>query len=89
MRKRFIAAVLPLAFVVAPLGAQAPKTFPGGIAPVGQVFGAAPILTFGGSGIPTDFVQQGSNDGAHLFLSATQRYSSPALTNDGAGTFYA
>ena len=89
MRNRFIAAALPLAFAVAPLGAQAPKTFSGPISPIGQVFGAAPSLTFGGSGIPVDAVQQGAYDGAHLFLSATPRYASAPLTNDGAGTFFA
>lgn len=89
MRNAFIAAVLPLTLVVAPLGAQAPKTFSGPISPIGQVFGAAPSLTFGGSGIPTDAVQQGAYEGAHLFLSATQRYASAPLTNDGAGTFFA
>ena len=89
MRTRLLVAVLPLAFAVAPLAAQAPKTFSGPISPIGAVFGAAPSLTFGGSGIPTNAVQQGAYDGAHLFLSATPRYSSPALTNDGAGTFFA
>ena len=88
MRSRFLAAVLPLAFAVAPLQAQAPKTFSGPIAPKGN-FGPTSLVDFGGRGIPTNAVQQGAYDGAQLFLSATQRYSSPALTNDGAGTFFA
>lgn len=58
-------------------------------------FGPRPFLTFGGTGIPNDAVESNSVDnqvalgGVHLFLSATQRYDNPALTNDGAGTFFA
>ncbi|CAN5318653.1 hypothetical protein BH09GEM1_BH09GEM1_47530 [soil metagenome] len=92
MRSRILAAVLPIAFVVAPLSAQTPtpylKTFSGPIAPAGS-FGSAPVGTFGGTGIPVDAVERGAVDGAHLYLSATQRYFSAPLTNNGAGTFYA
>jgi hypothetical protein len=45
--------------------------------------------TFGGSGIPNDAVAQETFRGVTLGLTATQRYSSPAVTNNGAGTFYA
>ena len=58
-------------------------------------FGSRPGLTFGGSGISTEFVMSNSVanvtalGGVHLFLSATPRFSDPALTNNGAGTFLA
>ena len=55
-------------------------------------FGAQPTLTFGGSGIPNQWVMTNSNEtdlGVQLALTATQRYSNPAVTNNGAGTFYA
>lgn len=89
MKSRILAAVLPLALAIAPLHAQTPKTFAGPIAPKGGFFGPTTSVNFGGSGIPTDAVQQDAYQGAHLFLSATPRYSSPFLTNDGAGTFFA
>lgn len=58
-----------------------------------QTFGTLPV-TFGGSGIPNDAVAASSVfvDGATeitLGLTAHQRYSNPALTNNGAGVFYA
>ena len=80
MHKRLLAAVLPLALIAAPLHAQ--------VAPAGT-FGSLPANSFGGSGIPTNAVMKGGNHGVVIGLSATQRYSSPALTNDGAGTFFA
>ncbi len=55
-------------------------------------FGPQPFITFGGSGIPNDWVltnSGGSLDGLLLGLTAHQRYDNPALTNDGAGTFFA
>lgn len=57
-------------------------------------FGAnEPSNDFGSPGmsISTDNVAMTSYDGGNgaLFLSATPRYSSPALTNDGKGTFHA
>ncbi|HEY4082755.1 MAG TPA: PEP-CTERM sorting domain-containing protein [Burkholderiaceae bacterium] len=57
-------------------------------------FGAnAPSNDFASPGmsISTDNVAMTSYDGGNgaLFLSATPRYSSPALTNDGKGTFHA
>lgn len=82
MRHRFLAAVLPLALVAAPLQAQ--------FIPNGGSFGSLPLATFGGSGIPNNAVQRGRNVGnVILGLTATQRYSSPLVTNDGAGTYFA
>lgn len=56
-------------------------------------FGALPAANFGGSGIPNhsvaiDTVVDG-NRTITLGLTATQRYSNPAVTNDGNGTFFA
>ena len=86
MRHRLLAAVLPLALLAAPLHAQ--------FTPNGGSFGSLPQATFGGSGIPNNAVMQGRNLGNQggnvvLGLTATQRYSSPLVTNDGAGTFFA
>jgi hypothetical protein len=58
------------------------------ITPAGT-FGSLPAGSFGGSGIPTNAVMTGGANGAVIGLSATPRYTSPAVTNDGAGTFYA
>lgn len=52
-------------------------------------FGSLPPESFGGDGIPTDAVMLNTFGGVTLGLSATQRFDSPALANDGAGTFYA
>jgi hypothetical protein len=62
--------------------------------PIYDMFGALPDATFGGMGIPNNEVAVGSQfvDGNVLItiaMSATQRYSNPALTNDGAGTYFA
>ena len=62
-----------------------------GISPTGT-FGAQPTFTFGGSGIPNDWVMTNTNAtdlGVILGLTATQRFTNPPLTNDGAGTFFA
>ena len=60
------------------------------ITPAGTTFGSLPAATFGGSGIPNDFVQITTiGDNLTLGLTATQRYANPAVTNDGAGTFFA
>lgn len=58
------------------------------VVPTGT-FGSLPANSFGGTGIPTNAVMLGGSNGVTLGLSATQRYSSPPLTNNGAGTFYA
>jgi hypothetical protein len=80
MRIRALAASLSLALVAAPLQAQ--------VAPHGT-WGSLPANSFGGSGIPTNAVMITNNGPVTMGLSATPRYSSPALTNDGAGTFFA
>ncbi len=80
MRFRLLAAVLPLALAAAPLQAQFNPT---------GTWGSLPPNSFGGSGIPTNAVMLNVFDGVTMGLSATPRYSSPALTNDGAGRFWA
>ncbi|MFW0778376.1 MAG: hypothetical protein ACN2B6_11745 [Rickettsiales bacterium] len=62
--------------------------------PLYDYFGPLPEATFGGTGIPNDEVAVSSQfeDGDIIItvaLSATQRYSNPALSNDGAGTYFA
>lgn len=69
-------------------------TAPAAAAPVFDTFGELPGATFGGSGIPTDSVaiteySLGGGVVLTLGLTATPRFSNPALTNDGAGTFFA
>ena len=64
------------------------------ITPTFDSFGALPQATFGGSGIPNDAVSitrftMANGDEVTLGLSATPRFSNPALSNDGAGTFTA
>lgn len=69
-------------------------------APINQsydTFGTLAGATFGGSGIPnnavaTTITNSGNSTGdpqVTLGLTAHQRYSNPALTNDGAGIFFA
>jgi hypothetical protein len=59
-----------------------------------DTFGPFPNATFGGSGIPNDSVAaakqivQGT-DTITIALNATQRFSNPPLTDNGAGIFYA
>ena len=82
MRHRLLAAVLPLALLSAPLHAQ--------FTPNGGSFGSLPQATFGGTGIPNNAVMQGRNRGnVVLGLTATARYSSPLVTDNGAGTYFA
>ncbi len=78
MRLSVLAASV-LAFGAVPVAAQGPD----------GTFGSLPPESFGGDGIPTDAVMLNTFDGITLGMSATQRYGAPALTNDGAGTFYA
>lgn len=90
MIRQLFGAALAVASLTAPLAAQTTSL----VTPVG-VFGSQPGLTFGGSGIPNNYVMsngvsnQTALGGTHLFLTAHQRYDNPALTNDGAGTFFA
>ena len=80
MRLRFLAATLGMAVAAAPLQAQ--------VAPAGT-FGSLPTNSFGGSGIPTNAVMLGGANGSVIGLSVTQRYTSPGLSNNGAGTWWA
>lgn len=62
--------------------------------PIFDTFGPLPEATFGGTGIPNDAVAASRQIIAGdvtitIALSATQRFSNPALTNDGAGTYFA
>ena len=62
--------------------------------PLYDTFGPLDEATFGGTGIPNDEVAISSqfSNGTSLItvaMSATQRYDNPALTNDGAGTYFA
>ena len=57
-------------------------------------FGTLSGATFGGSGIPNNAVAistytDDSGNVVTLGLTATPRYSAPAVGNDNAGTFYA
>lgn len=62
--------------------------------PIFDTFGNLPGATFGGTGIPTDptaITTFGTAGGgtATIALSATPRFSNPAVGNDGAGTYFA
>lgn len=63
------------------------------ILPSYDTFGPLSAANFGGSGIPNHSVAIDSvvdgNRTITLGLTAHQRYSNPAVTNDGAGTFFA
>ena len=66
----------------------------GSATPIFDEFGPLDEATFGGSGIPNDEVAISSQfvngtDTITVAMSATQRFSNPALTNDGAGTYFA
>ena len=59
-----------------------------------EQFGSFPDATWGGSGIPNDAVAVSRQivDGdvtITIAMSATQRYSNPPLSNDGAGKYFA
>ena len=83
MKSRVAATVLGAALLATPALVSAQ-----GITPAGT-FGSLPAGSFGGSGIPTDAVMLGGGNGATIGLSVTPRYTSPAVTNNGAGTYYA
>ncbi len=63
------------------------------IIPAFDTFGSLPAANFGGSGIPNNAVAITTiatpNGTITLGLTATPRFSSPPVTNDGAGTFQA
>lgn len=63
-------------------------------APIFDTFGPLDQATFGGTGIPNEEVAVSTQivDGdvtITVAMSATQRFSNPAVTNDGAGTYFA
>ncbi len=60
-----------------------------GTVPAYDSFGTLAGANFGGSGIPNDAVAITNLSGVTLGLTATQRYSSPAVLNNGAGVFQA
>lgn len=62
--------------------------------PIFDEFGPLPQATFGGTGIPNDAVAASTQiiDGdttITVALAASERFSNPAVTNDGAGTYFA
>lgn len=62
--------------------------------PIYDTFGPLDGATFGGTGIPTTEVAISSQfvDGDNeitVAMSATQRFSNPVVTNNGAGTYFA
>ena len=63
------------------------------ITPTYDSFGPLPAATFGGSGIPNDAVAISTYTSGGLTitlaLTATERYSNPPVSDDGAGTFTA
>lgn len=80
------------ALVLTVLALSAPRI--AGAVPVYDYFGPLNEATFGGSGIPNTEVAVArqfvdGNVEITIALSATQRYSNPPLTNDGAGTYFA
>lgn len=83
---------------VAVLTTSAASAWAAPITPTFDHFGTLADATFGGSGIPNDAVAITTHSASAwgvpigsitLGLTAHQRYDSPALTNNGAGVFYA
>ena len=79
MRCRLVALLLPATLVALPVQAQ--------FAPAGT-FGTLAAATFGGTGIPNNAVMMNTFGGVTIGLTATARYAEPAVTNNGAGTYY-
>lgn len=81
------------ALLIVPLALLSVSAHAATVDPTYQFFGALPEADFGGSGIPNDSVAQTQFETAEapglLGLSAAQRFDSPEVTNDGAGTFFA
>ena len=75
------------------LALTAASAFAAPVTPSGT-FGPQAGITWGGTGIPNNAVMSttltnGTSGSVLLALSASQRYSNPLVTNNGAGTFYA
>ena len=83
MNQRFVALLLSAATLLAVSPTADAQVTPAG------TFGSIPGATFGGSGIPNNAMMVGGSGGATMGLTATPRYTSPAVTNDGAGNYYA
>ncbi len=81
------------ALLIVPLALLSVSAHAATVDPTYQFFSALPEADFGGSGIPNDSVAQTPFETAEapglLGLSAAQRFGSPEVTNDGAGTFFA
>ena len=87
MRFRALTATLGFTLTALPLFAQS-TTPTAGVA--GSFTGSLPTgKTFSGTGNPTAPVITGGLGGAFIGLMAQQRYSSPAVSYDGAGTWTA
>lgn len=59
-----------------------------GVVPIYTTFGNLAGATYGGTGIPTNPTAITTANGITLGLIATQRYSNPAPTTNGMGTYY-
>lgn len=59
------------------------------VVPTFDSFGLLAAATFAGTGIPNNAVAITNLNGVTLGLTATPRYASPAVTNNGAGVFQA
>lgn len=88
MKKFLLSKFANLTAVFATSALLLPATLTAQAGPAGT-FGSIPGTEFGGDGIPNDAVMISSFGDVTLGITATPRYSSPAVTNDGAGTFFA
>ena len=78
---------LTLAAVAALLAAGSAQAT---LTPTFTSFGALPVATFGGTGIPNYAVAITTfGTGGVIALNATQRFGNPTVTNDGAGRYFA
>lgn len=59
------------------------------VVPTYTTFGNLAGATFGGTGIPTNPTAISTGGGVTVGLTAFGRFANPALSNNGAGTFYA
>jgi PEP-CTERM motif len=87
--KLFRVGILSVAVLLTYAISASASSFPISFTTFGTLAGA----TFGGSGIPINAVAittiQNGNDTITLGLTAHGRYDNPAVTNNGAGTFFA
>ena len=71
------------------LAVSASSVFAAAVVPAYDSFGTLAAATFGGTGIPNTAVAITNIGGVTLGLTATQRFSMPVVTNNGAGVFHA